>query len=392
MSLSSPIYLDYHATTPVDPRVLEQMLPFFGDQFGNAASSTHVFGWAAADAVKSARETLAEGIGCTSQEVIFTSGATESINLAIKGGMEAFVRKGDHLIVAATEHRAVLDTGEELARGGKQVSYLSVNGQGHIDLDELRSLMRPETVMVCVMLANNETGLIHPVAEISEVVHAGGALMMCDAVQALGKMAVNVDELGVDLMSLSAHKMYGPKGVGALYVRRRAPRARVLPQLHGGGHERGLRSGTLNVPGIVGMGAALRCALEEMKSEAARLGALRDRLEGQLLALPDTCVNGDAQHRLAHTSNLRFDGIDSHGLIKAMPGIAVATGSACSSAQPGPSHVLQAMGLDETSAKASLRFSLGRFTTPDEIARATAIVRRGVEKLRAENPAYPPKS
>lgn len=383
-----PIYLDYNATTPVDPRVLEAMLPFFTGQFGNAASKTHAYGWIAEAAVKQAREQVAETLGCSSQEIVFTSGATESINLALRGVAERYVGKGDHLITVSTEHKAVLDTCKALERQGRRISLLGVDEAGRIDLDELRELITDQTVLVSVMLANNETGVIQALSDIAEIAHSHGALMMTDATQAVGKIPVSVDELGVDLLALSAHKCYGPKGVGALYVRRRNPRVSLQPQIEGGGHERGMRSGTLNVPGIVALGKALEICGEEMSAESVRLGALRDRLETRLNTIEASRVNGASVHRLAHVSNMAFPYIDSEGLIMAMRQLAVATGSACTSASMEPSHVLRAMGLSDELAHASIRFSLGRFTTAAEIDRAIEIVEAAVNKLRLLNPAW----
>ncbi len=383
-----PIYLDYNATTPVDPRVLEAMLPFFYEQFGNAASKTHAYGWVAEAAVKQAREQVAETLACSPQEIVFTSGATESINLALRGAAEMYARKGDHIITVATEHKAVLDTCKALERQGRRISLLDVDAGGRVDADQLRDLITDRTVLVSIMLANNETGVLQSLPELAEIAHSYGALMMSDATQAVGKMPVDVDALGLDLLALSAHKCYGPKGVGALYVRRRNPRVSLMPQLEGGGHERGLRSGTLNVPGIIALGKALEICKDERGAESIRLQHLRDRLEAGLLEITGSHVNGSRVHRLAHVSNMAFSHIDSEGLIMAMRQLAVATGSACTSASMEPSHVLRAMGLSDELAHASIRFSLGRFTTEEEIGRAIAMVQQAVNKLRQLNPAW----
>ena len=383
-----PIYLDYNATTPVDPRVLEAMLPFFYEQFGNAASKTHAYGWVAEAAVKQAREQVAETLACSAQEIVFTSGATESINLALRGAAEMYARKGDHIITVATEHKAVLDTCKALERQGRRISLLDVDAGGRVDPDQLRDLITDRTVLVSIMLANNETGVLQSLPQLAEIAHSHGALMMSDATQAVGKMPVDVDALGLDLLALSAHKCYGPKGVGALYVRRRNPRVSLTPQLEGGGHERGLRSGTLNVPGIVALGKALEICKDEMAAEAIRLQHLRDRLEAGLLEIEASRINGNRTQRLAHVSNMAFSDIDSEGLIMAMRQLAVATGSACTSASMEPSHVLRAMGLSDELAHASIRFSLGRFTTEEEVDRAIAMVKQAVNKLRQLNPAW----
>lgn len=379
-----PIYLDYCATTPVDPRVLEAMLPFYTTHFGNAASTTHSYGWQAEEAVKIAREQLAALIGAEKEEIIFTSGATEGDNLALKGVAEVYVRKGDHIITLATEHKAVLDTCAYLERIGKRVTYLPVQPDGRVDLDALRAAVTEQTVLVSVMLANNEIGTLQPMAEISAIARAQGALVMSDATQAVGKIPVDVNALGIDLLAFTAHKMYGPKGIGALYVRRRNPRVRLMPGVHGGGHERGFRSGTLNVPGIVGFGKAAEICAAEMAAEAPRLAALRDRLETALLEIPGTMVNGSRAHRLPHVSNLSFADIDAEQLIMAMRGLAVATGSACTSASIEPSHVLRALGIADDDAYASIRFSLGRMTTDADIDFAIAHAREAIEKLRGQ--------
>jgi cysteine desulfurase len=386
--MNPPVYLDHNATTPLDPRVLEEMLPFFGEMYGNAASRTHSYGWQAEEAVKIARERIANLIGAMPEEIIFTSGATESDNLAIKGVAELYAGKGDHLITLATEHKAVLDTCEYLEKIGKRVTVLGVNADGLIDLQELEAAMTAQTVLVAVMMANNEIGVIQPMKEIAEIVHRHGSILMSDATQAVGKIPVNVDELGLDLVAFSAHKMYGPKGVGALYVRRRNPRVRLAPQMHGGGHERGFRSGTLNVPGIAGLGKAAEICAREMEADALRMAGLRDRLEKSLLEVPFVTVNGSRENRLPHVSNLSFRYVDADALIMAMRGIAVSTGSACTSASIEPSHVLRALGLPDDDAYASIRFSLGRFTTEEHITFASDHVKAAIEKLRQLNPAW----
>ena len=336
---SAIIYLDNNATTPLDARVFEAMLPFFIDNFGNAASATHAFGWQAAEAVKIAREQISSLIGSEPEEIIFTSGATESDNLALKGAMEAYSAKGDHLITVETEHKAVLDTCQWLEKTGRRVTYLGVDQDGHIDLAELENAITKETVIVSIMLANNETGVLQDMEAISEIVHANGALLMSDATQAIGKIPVNVNELGIDLMAFSAHKFHGPKGVGALFVRRRHPRATVSAQIHGGGHERNMRSGTLNVPGIVGMGMAAQIAKTDLEAEDFFMKYLRNKLENALLALPGVKRNGHPYQRLPNTSNLSFADVEAEALIGAMPKIAIATGSACTSSLMQPSHV-----------------------------------------------------
>jgi cysteine desulfurase len=380
--MKRPIYLDNNATTQLDPRVLEAMLPFLREVYGNAASSTHAYGWQAAEAVKIAREEVAGLIGATPEEIVFTSGATESDNLALKGVAEAYASKGDHIITVATEHKAVLDTCHWLEKTGRRVTYLGVDSDGRIDLTELQAALTPHTVLVSVMLANNETGVLQDLAAISAIVHTSGSLLMSDATQAVGKIPVDVQALGIDLLALSAHKLHGPKGVGALYVRRRGPRVTLAPQMHGGGHERGHRSGTLNVPGIVGLGKACLLAGADLTHDAPKMAALRDHLENCLLALGGVRRNGHTQHRLPNTSNLSFDGVEADALINAMPGIAIATGSACTSALMEPSHVLRAMGVVDSAAFASIRFSLGRMTTAEEVELAVAEVTRGVAKLR----------
>jgi cysteine desulfurase len=380
-SVKTAIYLDYNATTPVDKRVLEVMLPYFSDKFGNASSKTHAFGWVAEDAVDTARGQVAQLIGCSAQEIVFTSGATEAINLAIKGVWDNYQQKGKHIITVKTEHKAVLDTCKALEKEGAEITYLSVDREGVIDLDELKSALRADTILVSVMYVNNETGVIQPISKISELVHANNSFFMCDGTQAVGKINCNVDKEGIDLLCLSAHKMYGPKGVGALYVRRKNPRVTLAQQIDGGGHERGLRSGTLNVPGIVGLGKACELAQAEMWDDAARISRLRTILEQQLCDLDNVFVNGSIKDRLFNLSNLTFKGIRAETIIKQFPTIALAMGSACSSAIAEPSHVLKAMGLSDDEAYASIRFSLGKYTTQQEVQEVVDSIRSLIVKI-----------
>lgn len=384
-----PIYLDYSATTPVDPRVLEKMLPYFSETFGNAASKNHTFGWAAEQAVDEAREAIAALIGAQAKEVVFTSGATESDNLAILGAAEMYAEKGKHIITCVTEHKAVLDPAHYLETKGYEVTFLPVDVQGMIDLEELKAAIREDTILISLMAANNEVGTIHPIQEIGKIAKERGVLFHCDATQAVGKIPIDVEEMDIDLMSLSAHKMYGPKGVGALYVRRRKPRVRLAPILHGGGHERGMRSGTLNVPGIVGFGEACRLARIEMASEAERLIALREKLHKGLEEKLDFLhLNGHPVHRIPGSLNLSFAYVEGESLMMGMENIAVSSGSACTSASLEPSYVLRAMGVSEDLAHCSIRFSLGRFTTEEEIERTIEKTIEVVERLREMSPLY----
>lgn len=363
-----PIYLDYNSTTPCDPRVVEAMLPFFYGQFGNAASHTHSYGWAAKEAVDMAREKIAQLIGSEPGEIIFTSGATEAINLALKGVYELYQKKGNHLVTCVTEHKAVLDTCKTLEKKGAKITYLPVNEDGSISLSQLAESITPQTILVALMYANNETGYIHSISKISEIVHEKGCFLFSDATQAVGKIPVHVNKAGIDLMAFSGHKIYGPKGVGVLYLRRKKPRVRVQPQIDGGGHENGFRSGTLNVPGIVGLGEACRLCFQEYQQEAERLCRFRNKLEQAILKSGNVTVNGNTNHRLPHVTNLAFENVNGQELItEVTQKIAVSSGSACTSALPEPSHVLRAMGLPEALAKASLRFSMGRFTTEEEV-------------------------
>lgn len=383
--MKTPIYLDYNSTTPVDEKVLEAMLPYFSQKFGNAASRTHSFGWVAEEAVKRARKQVADLINCLDQEIIFTSGSTEAINLAIKGVFDNYQTKGKHIVTVSTEHKAVLDTCRALEERGAEVTYLPVNNEGLIDLQQLEESITERTILVSIMYVNNETGVIQPVKQAAEIVHRKGSIMMCDATQAIGKVNVDIQKEGIDLMCISAHKFYGPKGVGALYVRRRDPRVSLHPQIDGGGHERGLRSGTLNVPGIVGLGKACELAGEEIAANTKRISGMRDRLEKNLLALGNVAVNGSVRHRVMNTSNLSFKGIAADSLIMKIKDIAVATGSACTSALIEPSHALKAMGLSDDDAYSSIRFSLGKYTTSEETDHAIEVVSRAVREARSRN-------
>jgi cysteine desulfurase len=378
-----PIYLDYNSTTPCDPRVVEAMLPYFTGKFGNAASRSHAFGWEAEAAVELAREQVAGLIRAEPKEVIFTSGATEGDNLAIKGVVEAYASNGQHMITVVTEHKAVLDTAHHVERMGGEVTWLTVDKEGLINLAELEAAIRPETVLISVMYANNEIGVIQPIREISELARRRGVLFFSDAAQAVGKIPVDVNADGIDLVALSGHKLYGPKGVGALYVRRRDPRARVAAQMDGGGHERGMRSGTLNVPAIVGFGKACELCGAEMGPEAKRLAVLRDRLETGLLGIGGAVVNGSRTRRLPHTTNMSFEGVDGQALLGGLgKDVALSSGSACTSASMEPSYVLKALGLDDSLAHSSLRLGLGRWTTNEEVDYAITRIGETVARLR----------
>jgi cysteine desulfurase len=377
------IYLDNNATTRIDPRVLETMMPFLTDNFANAAS-THAFGVGASEAVKTARQQLADLIGAQTHEIVFTSGATEAINLAIKGVAEQYQAKGKHIVTLQTEHSAVLDVCKHLETKGFEVSYLPVQPNGLLDLDLLKNTLRKDTVLVSMMAVNNEIGVVQPLNEIGRLTREVGALFMTDGTQAVGKMPLNVDELGIDLMPMSAHKFYGPKGVGALFVRQRRPnRVKLEALLHGGGHEGGKRSGTLNVTGIVGMGRAAELAQKQLQSDAERVGKLRDTLENELLQISGTRTNGNRENRLYNVTNVLFEGCDSDALIMGLENIAVSNGSACTSASIDPSHVLMALGMTETEAFSCIRFSLGRFNTADEIPQVVEAVKKVVGELRA---------
>ncbi|MGA2195507.1 MAG: IscS subfamily cysteine desulfurase [Bryobacteraceae bacterium] len=385
--MHAPVYLDHHATTPVDPRVLTAMLPFFGLNFGNAASRAHSFGWAAEKAVEHARKRVAHLAGAQPREIVFTSGATESNNLAIKGAAEANPAR-NHFITVTTEHRAVLDPLRHLERQGSRVTVLAPRPDGLLDPDELRRAILPETLLVSVMHANNEIGVLQPVAEIGAICRERGVLFHCDAAQAFGKVPIDVNALHIDLMSASAHKIYGPKGAGFLYVRRSAPRFQLAAQMDGGGHENGLRSGTLNVPAIVGFGEACAVCSREMPEEAARLAALRDQLLARLTAALDgVTVNGSLAYRLPGNLNLSFAGVDAESLLMALPDIALSTGSACTSGTPEPSHVLRALGVSDELAHSSIRIGLGRFNTEEELDHAAHRLIESVKRLRALSPA-----
>ena len=378
-----PIYLDYNSTTPVDPRVLEAMLPYFTEKFGNAASRSHAFGWEGEEAVEVAREQVARLIGAEPKEIVFTSGATEGDNLGLKGVFEAYASKGNHMITVATEHKAVLDSCHHIERLGGEITWLSVDRQGLIDLSELEAAIRPTTVLIAVMYANNEIGVIQPVKAIGDIARKHGVLFFSDAVQAVGKVPVNVGADGIDILTLSAHKIYGPKGIGAVYVRRRDPRVRLSAQMDGGGHERGMRSGTLNVPAIVGLGKACTICGAEMVGETARLSALRDRLETGLLRIEGSTVNGSRTHRLPHTTNISFSHVDGQALLAGLgKDVALSSGSACTSASMEPSYVLKALGLDDDLAHSSLRLGLGRWTTTEEVDYAIGRIGETVGRLR----------
>ena len=387
--LKLPVYLDNNATTPMDPRVLEAMIPYFIDHFGNAASRNHPFGWQAEEAVDYAREQVAKLIGAEPKEIIFTSGATEADNLAIKGVFEMYASKGNHIITATTEHKAVLDTCRHVEKLGGEVTYLEVNSEGLIDLKELEAAIRPTTILIAIMYANNEIGTIQPVKEISAIAKKHGVLFFSDAVQAVGKVPVNVLKDGIDLMAFTAHKMYGPKGVGALYVRRKNPRVKVTAQIDGGGHERAMRSGTLNVPGIVGFGKACELAMQEMESDTKRISGMRDKLETELLKLEEAYVNGSREHRLPHVTNISFKYVEGEGLMMGFnKNIALSSGSACTSASLEPSYVLKALGLGDDLAHSSLRFGLGRFTDEEQIDYTIKHVSETVLKLREMSPLW----
>ncbi|WP_176041210.1 IscS subfamily cysteine desulfurase [Burkholderia stabilis] len=382
-----PIYMDYSATTPVDPRVVDKMVPFLHEQFGNPASRSHAYGWEAEQAVEEARAHVAALLGADPREIVWTSGATEGNNLAIKGAAHFYQGKGKHLVTVKTEHKAVLDTCRELERQGFDVTYLDVREDGLLDLDAVRQALRADTILVSVMLANNETGVIQPVAEIGALCRARGIVFHCDAVQAAGKIPVDVNALNVDLLTVTAHKVYGPKGIGALYVRRK-PRVRIEAQMHGGGHERGMRSGTLPTHQIVGMGEAFRLAKEEMEEESRRVGALRDRLLAGLSTLDEVYVNGDLTRRIPHNLNVSFNFVEGESLIMGIKGVAVSSGSACTSASLEPSYVLRALGRSDELAHSSIRFTLGRFTTEAEVDSVIAQVRDTVGKLRELSPLW----
>jgi cysteine desulfurase len=389
MTLPTPIYLDYAATCPVDPRVVEVMLPYFSDAFGNAASRTHSFGWTAEEAVERARAEIANTMGADGKEVVWTSGATESNNLAIKGVAEYSSEQGNHIITLVTEHKAVLDTCKYLERHGCEVTYLPVDAQGLVTVEQIEQAMTDKTVLVTIMFANNETGVIQPVAEIGALCRKKKVLFHTDATQAFGKVPIDVEAMSIDLMSISAHKIYGPKGVGALYVRRRKPRVRLAPQIHGGGHERGNRSGTLNVPGIVGFGEAARLAREEMPEESKRIAGLRDHMRDRIMKeIEHTHLNGTREHMLPGHLNISFSYIEGESLLMALKDVALSSGSACTSASLEPSYVLRAMGLDDELAHSSLRMTIGRFTTKEQLDFVVELLRRHVSRLREMSPLW----
>ena len=386
--LQLPIYLDNNSTTPMDPRVLEAMLPYFSQNFGNAASRNHSFGWKAEEAVDYAREQIANLINAEPKEIIITSGATESNNLAIKGVFEMYAEKGNHIITIETEHKAVLDTCKHIEKLGAEITYLKTDGQGLITVKQLEDAIKPNTILVSIMYANNEIGVIQPIKEITTLLKSKGILFHTDATQAVGKIPLDVIANGIDLLSFTAHKMYGPKGVGALYVRRKNPRVKVTAQMDGGGHERGMRSGTLNVPGIVGMGKACEICQQDMAKDTERLMKMRDRLENELLVLEESYINGNKEHRLPHVTNMSFKYVEGEGLIMGVKDIALSSGSACTSASLEPSYVLKALGLDDELAHSSLRFGLSRFTTDEEIDFAINHVKEAVLKLREMSPLW----
>jgi cysteine desulfurase len=384
-----PIYMDNHATTPVDPRVLDAMLPYFREDFGNAASRNHSFGWTAEEAVEKARKQIAGLIGATAKEIVFTSGATESNNLALKGVAEMYAERGNHIITAATEHKCVLDTAKKLEKHGYRITFLPVQQNGLIDLDMLRDAITEKTILVSIMYANNEIGVLQPVAEIGKVCKERRVLFHTDAAQAAGKVPVDVIRDNIDLLSLSGHKMYGPKGVGALYVRRKNPRVQLTAQMDGGGHERGMRSGTLNVPGIVGLGAACEIAAKEMPEESKRLAYLRDKLKDRLLVeLDEVYINGSMEQRLPNNLNISFAYVEGESLLMGVNDVAVSSGSACTSATLEPSYVLKALGAGDDLAHSSIRFGIGRFNTEDEVDYVARKVISVVQKLRELSPLY----
>jgi len=384
-----PIYMDNHATTPVDPRVFEAMRPYLTNIFGNSASRNHSFGWEAEEATEKARKQVASLIGATSKEIVFTSGATESDNLALKGVAEMYAEKGNHIITAATEHKAILDTCKRLEKHGTRVTYLPVQQNGLVDLDQLKAAITDKTVLISIMHANNEIGVLQPIREIGRIARERGVLLHTDGTQAAGKVPVNVLDDNIDLMSISAHKMYGPKGVGALYVRRRNPRVQLTAQMDGGGHERGMRSGTLNVPGIVGLGEACALAQAEMPTESKRMAFLRDKLKDRLMnSLDEVYINGTLEHRLPNNLNISFAYVEGESLLMGINEIAVSSGSACTSATLEPSYVLKALGAGDDLAHSSIRFGLGRFNTEEEVDYVAGKVIEVVKKLRELSPLY----
>jgi len=389
MAVKLPIYMDNHATTPMDPRVLEAMLPYFTEKFGNAASRNHSFGWAGEEAVETARQQIASLINATAKEIIFTSGATESDNLMIKGVAGMYREKGNHIITQAIEHKAVLDTCKRLEKDGFEVTYLPVQKDGRVNPEDVRKAIKPTTILITIMYANNEIGIINPMAEIGKIAKEHGIVFAVDGVQAVGKVPVDVQKDNIDLLSITGHKIYGPKGVGALYVRRRNPRVQLAAVLDGGGHERGMRSGTLNVPGIVGLGKAVEICQQEMAQESARMLALRERLRTGLEAkLDETFINGSMEHRLPNNLNMSFAYVEGESLLMGINDIAVSSGSACTSATLEPSYVLKALGVGEDLAHTSIRFGLGRFNTPEEVDYVIDKMTQVVTKLRELSPLY----
>jgi cysteine desulfurase len=384
-----PIFMDNHSTTPMDPRVLETMLPYFVEKFGNAASRNHQLGWEAEEAVENARKQIAKLIGCDAKELVFTSGATESDNLALKGATEMYKEKGNHVITSMTEHRAILDTCKALEKRGIEVTYLAVDKEGRVNPQDVRNAITPKTILISIMLANNEIGTINPIAEIGKIAKEKGVLFHCDATQGVGKIPVDVNQLGVDLMSFSAHKIYGPKGVGALYVRKKAPRVRIVPQIDGGGHERGMRSGTLPVPLIVGFGKAAELCEQEMAVESKRMAAMRDRLQARIMEKLDECyLNGHPTERLPNNLNISFAYVEGEALLMGVKEIALSSGSACTSATLEPSYVLRALGVGSDLAHSSIRFGIGRFNTDEEVDYTANRMIEAVTRLREMSPLY----
>ncbi|MBL8311652.1 MAG: IscS subfamily cysteine desulfurase [Burkholderiales bacterium] len=385
--MNLPIYMDYSATTPVDPRVAAKMIPWLTEHFGNPASRSHAYGWEAEAAVEEAREHVAALVNCDAKEIVWTSGATESINLAVKGAAQFYKERGKHLITVKTEHKATLDTMRELERQGFEVTYLDVQENGLIDMNAFQAALRPDTILVSVMFVNNEIGVIQPIAEIAEITRSKGIIFHVDSAQATGKVEIDLQALKVDLMSFSAHKTYGPKGMGALFVRKK-PRIRLEAQIHGGGHERGFRSGTLATHQIVGMGEAFRLAKAEMKTENERIRMLRDRLYNGLKDIPEVFINGDMEQRVPHNLNVSFNFVEGESLIMGVKEVAVSSGSACTSASLEPSYVLRALGRSDELAHSSIRMTVGRFTTEAEVDNTIATMKRTVEKLRAMSPLW----
>jgi len=389
MAVKLPIYMDNHATTPLDPRVLEAMMPFLTNKFGNAASRNHSFGWSAEEAIENARQQVASLIGATAKEIIFTSGATESDNLMIKGVAEMYREKGNHIITQAIEHKAVLDTCKNLEKHGFEVTYLPVQKDGRVSPEDVRKAIKSTTILICIMYANNEIGVINPIQEIGKIAKEHGIIFAVDGVQAVGKVPVDVQKDNIDLLAISAHKLYGPKGVGALYVRRRNPRVQLSAIIDGGGHERGMRSGTLNVPGIAGLGKACELCQQEMAQESVRLAGLRDRLRAGLEAkLDEVFINGSMEHRLPNNLNMSFAYVEGESLLMGINDVAVSSGSACTSATLEPSYVLKALGVGEDLAHTSIRFGLGRFTTEEEVDYVIDKMVQVVTKLRELSPLY----